>query len=120
MFGGGDAHGNSSLGRAHPNAGHLQGKSQPPADSADRQIGSSARPATPSDISPEAADFLNKSFEIDHNARPTAAQLLDHPFISPRNAPMISAQQAKNAMAQATKQREMMGMQSLSALAEVK
>jgi hypothetical protein len=33
---------------------------------------------------------------------------------------MISAQQAKNAMAQATKQREMMGMQSLSALAEVK
>ncbi|WWC59189.1 uncharacterized protein I303_101738 [Kwoniella dejecticola CBS 10117] len=44
-------------------------------------------PEIPPDISPEAADFLRRTFEIDHNARPTAAQLLDHPFIAlPKNA----------------------------------
>lgn len=40
------------------------------------------RPANPSDISSEAADFLDSTFEINHDARPTAAQLLDHPFIA--------------------------------------
>jgi mitogen-activated protein kinase kinase kinase len=88
------------------------------------QIGSMAKPATPSDISPEAADFLRMTFEIDHNARPTASELLQHPFIAPKpgSGSAISAAQAKNAMAAATKTREaMMGsMQSLSALAEVK
>lgn len=83
-----------------------------------------AKPVIPSDISPEAADFLKRTFEIDHNARPTAPELLKHPFIAQKTGAgsVISAQQAKNAMAQATKTREaMMGsMQSLSALAEVK
>lgn len=76
----------------------------------------------PSDISSETADFLDRTFEIDHTARPTAADLLQHPFIAPPNGggPTISVQQAKNAMAQATKSREaaMGSMQSLSALAE--
>ncbi|KAK8846738.1 hypothetical protein IAR55_005825 [Kwoniella newhampshirensis] len=49
------------------------------------RIGSLARPNTPSDISPEAADLLKGTFEIDHNARPTAAQLLNHPFIAIRD-----------------------------------
>ncbi|WWD00301.1 hypothetical protein V866_007212 [Kwoniella sp. B9012] len=44
-------------------------------------------PEIPPEISPEAADFLRQTFEIDHNARPTAAQLLEHPFIAlPKNA----------------------------------
>ncbi|KAF8522265.1 Pkinase-domain-containing protein [Hysterangium stoloniferum] len=45
------------------------------------KIGSSARPAFPSDISADAEDFLNKTFELDHNLRPSAAQLLLHPWI---------------------------------------
>ncbi|WVR04428.1 hypothetical protein IAU60_001431 [Kwoniella sp. DSM 27419] len=51
------------------------------------RIGSQApTPVMPADISPEAADFLQQTFEIDHDARPTAAQLLDHPFIAiPKN-----------------------------------
>lgn len=49
------------------------------------RIGSLARPAPPSDISVQADEFLRKTFEIEHTKRPTAAQLLKHPFIgSPR------------------------------------
>ncbi|WWC67680.1 uncharacterized protein I206_101592 [Kwoniella pini CBS 10737] len=39
-------------------------------------------PEIPPDISNEAADFLKQTFEIDHNSRPTAFQLLQHPFIA--------------------------------------
>ncbi|WRT65025.1 uncharacterized protein IL334_001966 [Kwoniella shivajii] len=39
-------------------------------------------PEIPSDTSSDAADFLRRTFEIDHNARPTAAELLQHPFIA--------------------------------------
>ncbi|KAG7452486.1 Pkinase-domain-containing protein [Guyanagaster necrorhizus] len=46
------------------------------------KIGSSARPAIPSDISSEAQDFLTEAFEIDHKARPAAAELLKHPWIN--------------------------------------
>ncbi|KAJ3499937.1 hypothetical protein NLJ89_g10008 [Agrocybe chaxingu] len=46
------------------------------------KIGSSARPTIPSDISTEAQDFLRKTFEIDHEARPTAAELLQHSWIA--------------------------------------
>lgn len=45
------------------------------------QIGSSAKPAFPSDISADAEDFLNKTFELDHNLRPSASELLFHPWI---------------------------------------
>ncbi|KAG9045186.1 ATP binding [Tulasnella sp. UAMH 9824] len=44
------------------------------------RIGSYAKPDTPPDISPEAEDFLAKTFEIDHNLRPSATELLQHPW----------------------------------------
>ncbi|KIJ44050.1 hypothetical protein M422DRAFT_252543 [Sphaerobolus stellatus SS14] len=45
------------------------------------QIGSEgARPAFPSDISSNAEDFLSKTFEVEHTIRPSAAQLLQHPW----------------------------------------
>ncbi|KAF9265418.1 Pkinase-domain-containing protein [Marasmius fiardii PR-910] len=46
------------------------------------KIGSSAKPTIPSDITTEAQDFLSRTFEIDHTARPSASELLQHPFIS--------------------------------------
>ncbi|CAE6433499.1 unnamed protein product [Rhizoctonia solani] len=45
------------------------------------KIGSLARPTIPPDISPEAEDFLNKTFELDYTIRPTAAELLNHPWV---------------------------------------
>ena len=77
----------------------------------------------PNDISPDASNFLDRSFEINHSARPTAKQLLEHPFIAPKlGGPTISAAQARSAMAAASKTREAMmgGMQSLSALADAR
>jgi mitogen-activated protein kinase kinase kinase len=47
------------------------------------QIGSSARPTIPSDISADAQDFLRRTFEIDHEARPSAAELLQHAWVVP-------------------------------------
>lgn len=46
------------------------------------KIGSSAKPAMPSDISAEAADFLAKTFELDQHARPSAQELSQHSFVS--------------------------------------
>ncbi|KAI0079916.1 Pkinase-domain-containing protein [Panus rudis PR-1116 ss-1] len=46
------------------------------------KIGSSAKPTLPPDISPEAEDFLNRTFDLDHEARPSAADLLNHPWIT--------------------------------------
>lgn len=46
------------------------------------KIGSMAKPQIPEDISLEAIDFLNKTFEIDHNSRPSAEELLQHAFIT--------------------------------------
>ncbi|OCF37577.1 STE/STE11 protein kinase [Kwoniella heveanensis BCC8398] len=72
-------------------------------------------PATPSDISPEAADFLRQTFEIDHNARPTAAQLLEHPFIAlPRSASMNGGG-ARGSMISAAEAQRKMGMAMASA-----
>ncbi|WVF70071.1 hypothetical protein IAT40_004858 [Kwoniella sp. CBS 6097] len=72
-------------------------------------------PATPSDISPEAADFLRQTFEIDHNARPTAAQLLEHPFIAlPRSASMGS-NGGRGSMISAAEAQRKMGMAMASA-----
>jgi len=45
------------------------------------QIGSSVRPTVPDDISTEADDFLEQTFEIDHHDRPSARELLEHGFI---------------------------------------
>jgi len=46
------------------------------------QIGTAARPTNPNDISSEAGDFLDISFMIDHERRPTANELLAHPFLA--------------------------------------
>ncbi|KAH9484209.1 Protein kinase byr2 [Psilocybe cubensis] len=47
------------------------------------KIGSLARPTIPSDISAEAQDFLRQTFELNHEARPSAQELLSHPWIVP-------------------------------------
>ncbi|KAF8798060.1 Pkinase-domain-containing protein [Phlegmacium glaucopus] len=46
------------------------------------KIGSSARPTIPSDISAEAQDFLRQTFEINYEARPSAMELLQHPWLT--------------------------------------
>ncbi|GAA5925359.1 uncharacterized protein JCM15063_005005 [Sporobolomyces koalae] len=45
------------------------------------RIGSSGRPTVPDDISSEADDFLEQTFEIEHTDRPSARELLAHGFI---------------------------------------
>lgn len=45
------------------------------------RIGSSGRPTVPDDISTEADEFLEQTFEIEHSARPSARELLAHAFI---------------------------------------
>lgn len=45
------------------------------------QIGSRARPEFPPDITPEAEDFLEKTFMLDFAERPTAVDFLQHAFI---------------------------------------
>lgn len=62
------------------------------------KIGSSAKPTIPTDISPEAQEFLQKTFEINHELRPPAADLLQHPWLSRRAK---KAQNAANAAAAA-------------------
>lgn len=52
------------------------------------QIGSSAKPAIPADISSEADDFLQKTFELNHEARPSASELLKHPWIANQPLPI--------------------------------
>jgi mitogen-activated protein kinase kinase kinase len=46
------------------------------------QIGSSAKPTIPSDISADAQDFLQKTFDLDYEARPDAGELLQHTWIA--------------------------------------
>ncbi|EPQ26379.1 uncharacterized protein PFL1_06027 [Pseudozyma flocculosa PF-1] len=46
------------------------------------QIGMSKKPTMPDEISAEAVDFLNKTFELDHTLRPSADELLQHAFIT--------------------------------------
>lgn len=46
------------------------------------QIGMSAKPSIPPDISPEAENFLQLTFELNHEARPAAADLLKHPWVA--------------------------------------
>lgn len=46
------------------------------------KIGSFAKPALPDDISQDCIDFLNATFELDYNDRPSADELLQHAFIT--------------------------------------
>ncbi|EJU05612.1 Pkinase-domain-containing protein [Dacryopinax primogenitus] len=45
------------------------------------KIGSKVKPKFPSDISANALDFLNKTLDPDPDKRPSAEELLQHPFI---------------------------------------
>lgn len=50
------------------------------------KIGQSAKPEIPCDISSEAEDFLRKTFEIDHRARPSAGGLLQHAWLGAKKS----------------------------------
>jgi len=50
------------------------------------KIGSSAKPTIPSDISADAQEFLQRTFELDQDARPSAEELLEHPWITMKQA----------------------------------
>lgn len=45
------------------------------------QIGMGRKPSLPDEISNECRDFLEKTFELDYNNRPSADELLNHPFM---------------------------------------
>lgn len=83
LSGSGDAHWRASVGTTYPDAGYFQGTQKlafansTPAHLS-LQIGQSAKPEIPSDISPEAQEFLKKTFDINHTARPSAGELLQH------------------------------------------
>ena len=52
------------------------------------QVGSAkAKPTIPADISPEAVSFLELTFELDHELRPSAADLLKHPWMPSQPGP---------------------------------
>lgn len=40
------------------------------------------KPAIPSDISAHGTEFLQKTFELDHTLRPSATELLNHPWLA--------------------------------------
>lgn len=91
------------MGAAHTDASHLQGVlsfviSHVAHDShyPSPKIGSSAKPAIPSDISPEAQDFLQRTFELKHEARPAANELLQHPWIAVKRSKKGSARERKD------------------------
>lgn len=58
------------------------------------QIGQSAKPAIPSDISSEAQVFLTKTFDLDHSARPSAGELLQHPWVAVKKHAGFSSKNA--------------------------
>jgi mitogen-activated protein kinase kinase kinase len=45
------------------------------------QIGASAKPATPADCSDDAKAFLRQTFEVDHEKRPAAQELMNSTFL---------------------------------------
>lgn len=45
------------------------------------RLGNSGSPTIPDEIAPAAKDFLQQTFQIDYNKRPTAGELLEHDFI---------------------------------------
>ncbi|KAG1831708.1 Pkinase-domain-containing protein [Suillus variegatus] len=58
------------------------------------KIGQSAKPAIPSDISSEAQVFLTKTFDLDHSARPSAGELLQHPWVAVKKHAGFSSKNA--------------------------
>lgn len=54
------------------------------------RIGSgNSRPSLPEEISDMAKDFLDRTFEMDHEKRPTSETLLQHPFITEDYVPPV-------------------------------
>ncbi|PVV03848.1 hypothetical protein BB560_001659 [Smittium megazygosporum] len=49
------------------------------------KIGNKVKPHIPSGLSPEASDFIEKTLAIDLEQRPTALELLSHPFVNRRS-----------------------------------
>lgn len=47
------------------------------------KIGTHTRPEVPEGCTAEARDFLEKTFELDYEKRPTAVDLVSEPFVSP-------------------------------------
>lgn len=45
------------------------------------RIGRGQPPPVPESLSKDARDFILKCLQVNPNKRPTAAQLLDHPFV---------------------------------------
>jgi mitogen-activated protein kinase kinase kinase len=56
------------------------------------QIGSSAKPEIPSDVTSDADDFMQKTFDLDYQARPSASALLTHAWVSDPTATFVSLQ----------------------------
>ncbi|KAH0451191.1 hypothetical protein IEQ34_018490 [Dendrobium chrysotoxum] len=48
------------------------------------RIGRGDQPNIPTYLSSDAQDFIRRCVQVDPNARPTAAQLLEHPFVTRR------------------------------------
>jgi mitogen-activated protein kinase kinase kinase 1 len=46
------------------------------------RIGSGIAPPVPYNLSREAKDFIYQCFHVNPKDRPTASQLLDHPFVT--------------------------------------
>jgi len=46
------------------------------------QIGGGDPPPVPESLLTDARDFILKCLQVNPNGRPTAAQLLDHPFVN--------------------------------------
>jgi len=63
------------------------------------KIGSSAKPTIPSDVTADADDFMQKTFDLDHQARPSADKLLEHPWVA--YDPLLSFAAANAAINQA-------------------
>jgi mitogen-activated protein kinase kinase kinase len=64
---------------------------------ASAQIGSSAKPTIPSDISTEADNFLQLTFDLDYEKRPSATECLQHPWLvqKPAKVPRTKASQVE-------------------------
>ncbi|KAF6765233.1 STE/STE11 protein kinase [Ephemerocybe angulata] len=60
------------------------------------KIGSSAKPAIPTDISSEAQEFLKCTFEINHELRPPAHELLQNPWIAKKSKKSSQKESAKD------------------------
>jgi mitogen-activated protein kinase kinase kinase 1 len=62
------------------------------------QIGKGELPAIPDSLSRDARDFILKCLQVNPNNRPTAAQLLDHPFMKRPQTSSVPASPHSNSL----------------------